>query len=593
MDFRRLFDLFAYQQVRFPQEVALAKREAMGWLTYSTDECIALTDGVSAGMLALGLEPGDKVAIVSSAGSPRWNFLDLGLQQIGVVVVPLHAAATRDELVFILKETQAKYCIAGDGKLFDLLDSARPDLPGLKGILSMESLTDRPGWEQILRQPSESQLEQIRSLKSAIREDDLATIIYTSGSTGQPKGIMLSHRNIISNIKSVITLIPVNCYKRAASFLPLSHIFERMVVFTYIAVGTSVYYPGDPATLLEDIRDIRPHYFTAVPRMLEKMHDDILEMSGESPTLKGRIIRWAVRLGKQYRENHPLPLQYRIKHRLADLLVFRHWRKRLGNRVEGVVVGAAALNPELGRLFSAAGIRIREGYGLTETSPVIAFNRFEPGGVQFGTVGIPIPGVEVKIDVPDDDGNGEILVKGPNVMLGYFNPASGSGKHLDADGWFHTGDIGKMVRKHFLQITGRKHDIFKTSPGKFIAPEALENKLRNSPFIEQCLVAGPNRPFPTALIVPCFPILKRWCVENEVHWTAPQFMVLNPKIVQLLNDEINKINEALPSYQKIRNFHLLHQAWSVESGELTPTLKYRRDVILEKFGTEVDRLYES
>lgn len=592
MDFRRLFDLFPYQQARFPQKIALASRQNLNWKTFSTDDCIAEIDRVSAGLLDLGLKRGDKVAIMTELGSPYWNFLDLGMQQIGVITVPVHATVTRDELEFILKDAGVLYCIAGNRELHDAVKAVENNVLSLKGIYTLEPLPDIPGWEDLVRYPAEKHLEALQGLKAAIHEDDLATIIYTSGSTGQPKGVMLSHKNIVSNIKGVISLIPVNCDKRVLSLLPLSHIFERMVTLTYIAVGASLYYGGGPNTVYQDLKEVRPHYFTAVPRMLEKMQDNILEEAAGSGALRRRLIEWSIGLGKQYNEGRRVSLGFWVRQRMADLLIYRRWRRTLGGKIEGIIVGAAALRPELGRLFCAAGIEVREGYGLTETSPVVAFNRFEPGGVRFGTVGIPIPGVEVRIDADTPDQNGEILVKGPNVMLGYYQEDQNSPPAVSPDGWFRTGDIGKMVEKRFLQITGRKKDIFKTSTGKYIAPEHLENIIKESPFIEQCLVIGENRPYPAALLVPHFTLLKKWCQEQDVHWTAPQFMVLNPKVLQLLEQEIHRINAQLAPHQQIRSFSLVHENWTAENGALTPTLKLRRQTLQRRYADTIRQLYE-
>jgi long-chain acyl-CoA synthetase len=592
MDFRRLFDLFPYQQARFPKKVALACRKNLSWEAFSTEECIAEIDRVSAGLLDLGLQRGDKLAIMTALGSPYWNFLDLGMQQIGVIPVPIHATVTREELEFILKDAGVKYCIVGNRELHDAVKAVESNVLSLKGIYTLEPLPDIPGWEDLLSQPMEKHLEALQGLKAAIHEDDLATIIYTSGSTGQPKGVMLSHKNIVSNIKAVISLIPVNCDKRVLSLLPLSHIFERMVTFTYIAVGASLYYTAGRDTVYQDLSEVRPHYFTAVPRMLEKMQDNILEEAANTGSLRRRLIEWAIHLGKRYKEDRKISLSFWMRQWLADLLVYRKWRRQLGGKIEGIIVGAAALRPELGRLFSAAGIDVREGYGLTETSPVVAFNRFEPGGVRFGTVGIPIPGVEVRIDAPDSGESGEILVKGPNVMLGYYHEEPDHSPAFTPDGWFRTGDIGKLVQKRFLKITGRKKDIFKTSTGKYIAPERLENTIKESPFIEQCLMVGENRPYPAALIVPHFPLLKKWCSENDVHWTAPQFMVLNPKVQQLFEQEINRFNDQLAPHQQVRKFSLLHEPWTPENGALTPTLKLRRQSLRHRYARTINQMYE-
>ena len=398
MDFRRLFDLFPYQQAIYPQKVALAHRDGLKWQKYSTDECLTEINRVSAGLLDQGLIRNDKVALLFDQGNAFWNFLDFGMQQIGVIAVPIHSAIGVKELEFILKDAEVKFCITSSKALFEKVEHVSDNILNLKKIFCLEKINNVPGWETLTTEPTDKHLEELQAFRAAIHEDDLATIIYTSGSSGMPKGVMLSHKNIVSNIKATITLVPLNCDKRVLSFLPLSHIFERMVTYSYIAAGASVYYVDKTTNLVAFAKEIRPHYFTSVPRFLEKFYDGILERVSKMNRLKRTIFLWAIKLGERYEGKKGISVFYFLKLKIADLLVFRNWRIALGNRIEGVVVGAAALQPRLGKLFSAAGIEIREGYGLTETSPVISFNRFEPGGVRFGTVGIPIPGVALKID---------------------------------------------------------------------------------------------------------------------------------------------------------------------------------------------------
>ena len=591
MDFRRLFDIFPYQQSKYPKKIALAHKKGLKWQTYSTEACMQHINSVSAGLLDLGLKKGDKIGIMTHGGSPQWNFLDIGALQIGIVVVPIHAVISDEDLEFILNNAEVKYCIVSNRELYQRVANAKDNAKGLKQIYTLEKLPDIPGWEELISVPNEKHFEAFQGFKAAIHEDDLATIIYTSGTTGVPKGVMLSHKNIISNIKATITLLPINCDKRTVSFLPMSHIFERMVTYTYMAVGASLYYGDTRETISETIQEVRPHYFTAVPRLLEKLHDDILERAAERSTFSRKIIHWAIKLGKRYKGRKAMPLGYWFKSIFADVLIYRKWRKALGGKVEGVVVGAAPLLPDLGRLFSAAGIEIREGYGLTETAPVISFNRFEPGGVRFGTVGIPIPGVELKIDAPNEEGEGEIVVKGPNVMLGYHKNEEQTKAVLDAEGWFRTGDIGKIVHKRFLQITDRKKDIFKTSVGKYIAPLSIENHLKTSIYIEQVVVIGYGRPFITALIYPSFSMLKTWCKDNNVHWTAPQYMVINPKVIELFKGEMEQLNTKLQSFQCIKDFHLFFQELTEETGELTATLKLKRAAIQKRFTKEIEEMY--
>ena len=593
MDFRRLFDIFSYQQAKYPQKKALSTKLSNQWYSYSTADVLNQIDRVSAGLLNLGLKRGDKMAIIAPAGNPKWNFLDFGMQQIGVVVVPIHATISTADLIYILNNAAIKHCVVFGKILLEKIENIRDEVPTLKAVYMAENGTDTPGWKSLTALPTDEHLAKIVGLKAAIHEEDLATIIYTSGTTGMPKGVMLSHKNIVSNIKSIIPLIPLNCDKRTLSFLPLSHIFERMVTYTYMAVGASIYYSGTMDNLRKMLQEVKPHYFASVPRLLEKMYDRLNEESLNRNKLFQVIYRWAIRIGQQYNGKRNMGLVYWFKLTIADILVFSFWRRAMGRKVEGIVVGAAALQPKLGRLFSAAGIDIREGYGMTETAPVIAFNRFEPGGVHFGTVGIPVPGVQIKID-PSKGGEeeGEILVKGPNVMMGYYNEPEKTAEVLQ-DRWFRTGDIGKIVHKRFLQITDRKKDIFKTSSGKYIAPQRIEKELATSPFIESGMVVGFSRPYVTALIVPSYTTLQKWCKDHNVHWTSPQFMAINPKVTKLMDHVVEEINNDLANNEKIRKIYLLHEPWSVTSGEYTPTLKLKRSYIEEKYQEAIDEMYKS
>lgn len=591
MDFLRIFDILEYQQARYPQKAALSyKDEAGKWQSYSIGQCIDFTNRVSAALLRLGLQRGDKAALYFHAGNPFWNFLDFGMQQIGVIPVPLHANAPCTEIRFTFNDAAIQYAFVSHADQFERIGEVRQSCPELKEVYAVTPIPGTIAWETLLAAPSDEEMETIIRLRASIREDDMATLIYTSGTTGQPKGVMLSHKNIVSNIKGGLILIPLHRGQRTVSFLPLSHVFERMVIYAYIAAGASVYY-GHPAWLSELLKEVRPHYFTSVPRYLEKVYDLIINRAQRFDRFRRFVLLWAVALGERYSAQKLLDPLYLLQLELARILVFWRWKRALGGQIRGVIVGAAALQPRLGALFSAAGISIREGYGLTETSPVIAINRFEPGGNQFGTVGIPVPGVELQIENPDEHGEGEILVRGPNIMMGYYKQPELTASVLSPDGWFRTGDVGKIVHKRFLKITDRKKDIFKTTHGKYVAPQVLENHLLHSPYIGQCIVVGANRPYIVALIVPSWEQLRIWCEENKVHWTAPQYMILNPKVVKWMETVIDECNEPLPNLEKIRRFALLHEEWTVENGALAHTLKLRRNVLEEKYSKEISQLY--
>ena len=586
MYFNRLFDVLAFQQERYPQEKALSYASSKGCISYSVSELIHNADHLSIGLLSKGIRKGDNIAILSSYSNSWWMLLDIALQQIGAVVVPIHATATDEQIRYILNETEAAFIFVSNTALFDRVQGMKGDCPGIKEVAFLKKSTLQP----LMQHAEPKGLAQLTQIKEAIQGDALATIIYTSGTTGEPKGVMLSHRNIVSNFLSVIPLLPVKSGMKAISFLPLSHVFERMVSYAYLTMGVQIYY-AKPNELMARMQDVRPNIMTCVPRLLEKMHENLLQQINGKPKLMQMLGKWAMSVGERYPIQGRLSWWYALQLLLARILVFNAVKKVTGGNLDTVVVGAAALQPRLGRLFSAVGIKIREGYGLTETSPIVAFNRFEAGGVHFGTVGIPLSNLEVKIDEPNAQGEGEIMVKGPNVMLGYHRKPDLTKSVLSEDGWFRTGDIGKIVFKRFLQITDRKKDIFKTTTGKYVAPQKLENLLKSSPYVSQCIVAGANKPFPTAVIVPVFEVLKSWCAAHNVHWTAPIYMVVNPKVHQFFSNEVHRLNETLEKHEQIREFLLTAAEWTIEKNELTPTLKPRRSILLEKYQSELEKLY--
>ncbi len=601
MDFHRIFDILPYQQSRFPQRVAMAGREGGKWRTWSTEELLYERDCISAGLMERSIHHGDYIGILAHGGSPQWCIADAAMLQIGIIPVPIHATARPDEIAHIVQDAGLKACFVSNADMMAKIIAA-----GIapEDIFSFENKSKKATdpeqysgipWGELACEPDEHLSGRIQYFRDGIRPEDLATILYTSGTTGLPKGVMLSHANIVSNVKSVLAIVPVGPESTTVSFLPLSHIFERMVTYTYQAAGVPIWFADSIDRLPKTLREVRPHFFTSVPRVLERTYERLLEARDKKGKLTRKIINWAIALGERfpYSGNRAMPFDYRLKRWLADILVYRQWRKRMGGRIQYIAVGAAALQPRLGRLFSAAGVDVREGYGLTETSPVIAFNRFEPGGVHFGTVGIPAPGVDVRIAAEqDEEGNGEIEVRGSNVMMGYLHLPEETAERFTPDGWFKTGDMGRFEFKRFLKITGRISEIFKTTTGKFVAPAYVEQQLLSSPYITQCMAVGLNQPYVAALIVPNFSALETWCQDNKVHWTAPQFMILNPKIERFYRQEIDRINaEKLGTIETIRNFQLLHEDWTPENGLLTPTLKIRRDRVAEHFSEEIRTLF--
>lgn len=593
MDFKRLFEILEYQAARYPQEAALSGISEGQWTSWSTRQFLQERDRLSAGLLRAGFRSGERIGILSHCSSPEWVLADAALMQIGLIPVPLHATARADEIRFIVQDADMRACFVSNADMLAKLQSAGPP----QQIFGLQDIPGLQSWQDIAVDPEERDLQKIRYLREGIAENELATLLYTSGTTGLPKGVMLSHHNIVSNVKSVLAIVPVGPGIVALSYLPMSHILERMVTYVYQAAGASVWFADRIDTLPELLKTVRPHFFSAVPRILERSYERLLEERSQSGRLKRAIMDWAIALGERfpYAGGHAMPLVYRIKRWLADWLVYRHWRSRLGGRVQAIAVGAAALRPSLGRLFSAAGIDVREGYGLTETSPVIAFNRFDPGGVRFGTVGMAAPGVDIRIAPGIEGGqDGEIEVRGPGVMMGYWNRPEESAQRFTPDGWFKTGDTGQIVHKKFLKITGRISELFKTSSGKFVAPAYVEEQLNYSPFISQSMVFGLNKPYAAALIVPDFIQLESWCRDHNVHWTSAPFMILNPKVEKLFRDELARINQlALSDVEQIRQFKLLHEPWSTENGLLTPTLKLRRGELNKVFEQEIAELFES
>jgi long-chain acyl-CoA synthetase len=587
---RRTFDIIDFQLARHPNDRALVNREGDQWVPYSSTDCRTKIDQYSAGLLRLGVEKGERIVILPHLASAEWIFLDLAIQQVGAIVVPVHFTSQPDQLYHILRHTEARHCFIAHPELGDRFFPLPGDLQQIDVFYLRQAPMPEEDWHYYLAHASVDP-EVIEQKKAAVMPDDLAAIIYTSGTTGIPKGVMLSHANLVSNIHSVLPLVPLDRRKISLSFLPFSHIFERTAIYVTIASGAGLHLVVEREQLEAAFREVRPHFFTAVPRIIEKMYERLLAMRGEGHYLQRKLLDWALDIGQRYRERPGRRFLYWIQLQLARQLVFSRLSRRLGGRVEGIIVGAAHLQPQLGRLLGAMGIRIREGYGMTETSPVISLNQFRPGMYSYGTVGVPVPGVEVRIADADEAGEGEIQVRGPNVTRGYYRDEDADREAFTEDGWLRTGDVGKFVKKRFLQITDRKKDIFKTSAGKYIAPQVLENHFKQSPFIEQIMVLGFQRPFVTAIIKPNFELLEQWCRVHHIHWTSPQYMVLNVKVKEKMNEEVELLNTALPNFQRIRAFHLTEREWTIESGLLTYTMKLIRSQILAAYEREVRELY--
>lgn len=589
-DYTRLFDLLPYQQTNHPQEICLAEKVTENgqkfYKGYSTQECINIVNQLSKALLKLGVKPNDKIGLIAN-NRPQWNFVDLASQQIGAINVPIYPTITESEYKFIFNDAEISYCFVSDADLFAKIQSIKSDVPSLKDVFTFNEVAGATNWETLLEELSADDLKQIETLKAGIKPNDLATIIYTSGTTGNPKGVMLSHNNIISNIKSTLSIQEMMVAgKRSLSFLPLCHSFERMVVYTYMAVGMSVYYAETLETIGENLKEVKPHFFTTVPRLLEKVYEKIMEKGNALEGFRKKLFFWSLDLASRYELNSKQGLGYNIQLAIARKLVFSKWKEALGGEVEALVSGAAALNAKLGTLFTGAGIPIIEGYGLTETSPVLTSNRLEETNRKLGTIGIPIPGVEIKIAE-----DGEILAKGPNIMMGYYKRPDLTAEVIDSNGWFHTGDIGVYDGK-FLKITDRKKELFKTSGGKYVAPQPIENKMKESPLIEQVMVVGSERKFVSGLIVPSFMSLEAWCKNNNVIFPGNAGVIRIPEVVKAIEKEVERINQDINHVEQIKKFTLLPAEWGVATGELTPTMKLKRKVILEKFSAEIEQMYK-
>ena len=581
-DYTRLFDILKYQEQNYPRKDCLNYKYNGKWRNYSTQEVNEIIDKVSKSLIKLGVEKDDKIALISS-NRPEWNFVDNGMLQIGAINVPIYPTISKDEYEYIFDDAKIKMAFVSDKGLFEKINAIKDRLPSLKKIYSFDEVEGCESFETFLKLGEDADLVEVSKRADSIKPEELATIIYTSGTTGKPKGVMLSHDNIISNIKSVLTLLPLTKENISLSFLPLCHIFERVVTYTYFATGTGCYYAESLETLSDDLKDVKPHFFSTVPRLLEKVYDTIISKGMELTGLKKKLFFWALDLAQnEFHEDYKPGLKFKI----ADKLIFSKWREALGGNVIGIVTGAAALQERLGRVFSAAGIAIREGYGQTESSPVITVNRFEPGSFKFGTVGIPIPGVEVKLAE-----NGEILCKGPNVMMGYYNKPEETAKTVDEDGWLHTGDVGTFIDGKFLKITDRVKALFKTSGGKYVAPQVIEEKMKESRFVEQIIVLGENRKFVSALIVPSFLNLKEWCEKNALTFPSNDEMIKTPEVLALFKEEVERLNESFGKVEKVKKFELLTDEWSVDSGELTPTMKVKRKVVIEKYDALIESIY--
>ncbi len=589
----RLFDLLPFQLDKFNLTEMMAAKENGKWNTYSTAEVVNICNKFSAGLLALGLsgndhspESADKVAILSN-NRPEWLFTDMACLQIGVILCPVYPTTNPTELEFIFKDAEVKYVFVSNAELYDKVSSIETRVPSLKKIYSFDHVERAAHWSEITALATPALIAEIESIKKSILPEHLATIIYTSGTTGVPKGVMLSHHNLMSNVLNAKASFPFEDApgKKVLSFLPLNHVFERMVTYVYFISGLSIWFAESLETIGENLREVRPTGFTTVPRLLEKVYEKIVAKGHEQKGVKKKLFFWALKLGLRYDNIKSGGLLYDIQLSIANKIVFTKWREGLGGNVEFIVTGGAACQERLLRIFNAAQIPVYEGYGPTENSPAITVNRKEPGGTKFGTVGLPLIGQQVKLAE-----DGEIMVKGPSVMMGYYKRPDLTADTIK-DGWLLTGDIGVWENNKFLKITDRKKELFKTSGGKYVAPQPIENKLKESPLIEQVMVVGAEQKFVGALIVPSFPELRQWMRHNGIAYTTPGEAIREPRVQQHYKELIEAFNTFFNHVEQIKKFELLPAEWTIETGELTPTLKIKRKVVSEKFRDAVARIY--
>ncbi|MFA5575181.1 MAG: long-chain fatty acid--CoA ligase [Brumimicrobium sp.] len=587
----RLFDIPYYQLENFPQEVMFSSKIDDNWVPTSTKEFIDKANKASRGLIALGINEGDKVALVS-ANRVEWNIMDIAIQQVGAIGVPIYPNISIKDYKFIFTDAEIKLCITGSQELYEKITSIKDQIPTLEKIYCFDKFEGAEHWEKISDAADPIDISEVEKRKEKIKHEDLATMIYTSGTTGNPKGVMLSHRNILSNVYSSYTRVPIvpNYEGKCLTFLPVCHVYERMLHYLYIYAGFSIYFAESLETIGDNLKETQPHVFSAVPRLLEKVYEKIISKGDDLTGIKKLLFFWAVKLGNEY-ELEGKSGWYKFKLAIARKLIFSKWQEALGGNVIAVVSGAAALQPRLARIFFAAGIPVLEGYGLTETSPVIAVNKLKDweNGVRFGTVGPILDGVEVKFSE-----EGEILVKGPNVMMGYYKLPEKTKEVYTDDGWFKTGDIGEMVDGKFLKITDRMKEIFKTSGGKYIIPQAMENKFKESRFIEQIMVVGEGYKHPAALIVPSFDFVREWGERKGIEIPKDNAELIEvPEVIERIGREVDYYNKNFGNYEMVKKFELLPEEFSIEKGEITPTLKFKRKNILKLHEDKIRKIYGS
>ena len=584
----RLFDFPYYQLETYPLNNSLVSKVNGSWIETSTQSYIAQANAISRGLLRMGVKPNDKVAIISMTNRTEWNICDIGILQLGAQDVPIYPTISSEEYEYVLNHSESVYCFVSCQEVLDKILAIKDKVPTLRGIYSFDDLDGCEHWSVVKEKGADdSNQPEVEALKAAVKTDDLATLIYTSGTTGRPKGVMLTHKNIVSNAINSAERLPIELGKsKALSFLPVCHIYERMLLYMYQYTGVGIYFAESLETISDNLKEVHPEVMTAVPRLLEKVYDKIIAKGTDLTGIKKKLFFWAVDLGLKYEPYKANGGWYEFKLGIARKLIFSKWQEALGGNLKAIASGSAALQPRLARVFNAAGVPVFEGYGLTETSPVVAVNDERNGGLRIGTVGRPIADTEVKIAE-----DGESLIKGPQVMIGYYKDPDQTAEVLN-NGYFHTGDIGEIDADGFLKITDRKKAMFKTSGGKYVAPQLIENAMKQSRFIEQILVVGEGEKMPAALIQPNFEFIAEWNERKEKGLPSdPAELIAHPKMIKRMQKEVDHFNERFGKWEKIKTFQMTADIWSIEEGHLTPTMKMKRKVIKQKYSDLYEKLF--
>ena len=586
---KRLFDFPYYQLENYPQEAALVSKVNGTWVKTSTQQYIDQANAISRGLIKLGVKANDKVAIISMTNRTQWNICDIGILQTGAQDVPIYPTISEQDYEYVLNHSESKYVFVSCKEVLDKINKIKANVPSLLGVYSFEDIDGCDSWQEVITLGNDNQdlQQEVQKRMDAVHEDDLATLIYTSGTTGRPKGVMLSHKNIACNAKHSKGRLPIEMGKsKALSFLPVCHIYERMLLYMYQYCGVSIHFAESLETISDNLKEIHPEVMTAVPRLLEKVYDKIIAKGAGLTGVKKKLFFWAVDLGLQWEPYGQNGWVYETKLKVARKLIFSKWQEALGGNLKAIASGSAALQPRLARVFNAAGCPVMEGYGLTETSPVVTVNDMRDGGFRIGSVGKALPDTEVKIAE-----DGEILIKGPQVMQGYYKDPQQTAEVLK-NGYFHTGDIGEIDSDGFLKITDRKKSMFKTSGGKYVAPQLIENAMKQSSFIEQILVVGDGEKMPAALIQPNWEWIKQWSsIKGNDISLDTAVACKDEKLISRIQQEIDFHNEGFGNWEKVKTFQLTPDVWSIEAGHLTPTMKSKRKVIKEMYKDLYEKLY--